>query len=56
MLGVEAFHSSSDGMKTYQDVQNVVSRKVFFCQKKPAGGCFLVSEDEVEGCSCLVES
>ena len=43
VLGMEAFHSASDGMKTYQDVQNVVSRKVFFCQKKPAGGSFLVS-------------
>ena len=24
--------------------------------KKPAGASFLVSGDEVEGCSCLVES
>ena len=55
MLGVEAFHASSDGMKTYQNVQKVVSRKVLSCQKKPAGGSFLVSDDEVEGCSFLVE-
>ena len=55
VLGVEAFHFSSDGMKTYQDVQKVVSRKVFSCQKKPAGGFFLVSDAEVAGCSFLVE-
>ena len=55
MLGVEAFHCSSDGMETYQDVQKVVSRKVFSCQKKPAGGSFLVSDAEVAGCSFLVE-
>ena len=42
-------------MKTYQDVQKVVFRKVFPWQKKPAGGSFFVSDAEVAGCSCLVE-
>ena len=52
---MEAFHSSSDGVKLYQDVQKVASRKDFSCPKKPARGSFLVSEDEAAGCSFLVE-
>ena len=55
MLGVGALHSLSNEMKTYQKVNEVSSRKIFFSQNYLGERSFLVAEDEVEGCACLVE-
>ena len=48
MLGVEALHSSSEKVKTCQEVKEVSFRKSSLA-------FFIVAEDEVEGCSFLVE-
>ena len=55
VLGVGALHSLSNEMKTYQKVNEVSSRKIFFSQNYLGERSFLVAEDEVEGCACLVE-
>ena len=55
MLGVEALPSSSEKVKTCQEVKEVSSRKIFTNEEQLGERSFLLAEDEVKDCSFLVE-